>query len=1165
MGIIKKTRTDVALNCSTMGEISPEEYAALVIVELLPAVGRIRKDEDSAEFRRLLNMLEALSKRVRRHHYSKDAMLSLVKGECLSGKSVYDLSEMIGNSAFCMFPTDENEPMFFRSVSRFPPALRSDYGDEPYVATADETTRMPSETADETTGTPSETAAPPRVKKEPVPASKGKLGDLPEIVALKRKYHELERPDERYIWKWRVSTEDYDDFKRLLLDVDFSSRTREKVRECAYQLCFYIAEWYKREYDGNDSDNCLTELGIEGSGLTEEIWKYSPRSHDEQPYITEGTKFHEWLYSIYVLGGFPIKYTLRASRFSSLFDEIWGEDQNRDVISDDQLDEITRGFAGNQVVKNSLVSGSLHDYYRYLRKETTMPIAPSDLDKEPFASFIRNLQEGKRKYYEHYLKPTWLLYVDPHDGIIEGEVQVSFGRKDDNCYIPTECLSYWNIPGAKTLDGFEIEVSDSSSGVKKSIRFSKTGPDDYPYAGWSRRNVVSLPVAVDDDCSIEVYLVTCDGRYRIGDTYAFGSSRQFYKTRQPYEWSSRTDNTSHTAVLFNPAELTLRDSSFLPEEKTFFDGGRVWDWLVLTEEVSLWYGSGESVKYAPRNSSLEIIFKKMPNTVKYTNFRDVVHHQFIDGEHLQTAVTLLKRNGFSIRYTPFGSEKPENVPLSKCSISYKRPGDTRFVAWDEANQPGQGVMQLRAIYDEKGVSATRLVYYLPQYTPIKRVTDGNLISFGQGLRDIYAPGAEEYVPLDRDAEDRPYYHDDIVKGYSPQSDTIPFIFGKPDDDHVTIDVYRSAECKELYLKGAQEPIKRYGQGTGIVDIPVILRGYFEVRTINSSGVSRVKCGEDVYLRYDLPIYENDYTDNEKGLRYYLAKRTVVNDTDNEATFVLETSPDQYRFFYWSMNMGEEPVSLGHKSYDPADKHLVIDISPLRKNNKGIIFQSLKGVTPRHYFGPILGNQRDSLYGRRKTVQCFDVASEHNVPFVLFPCLKDLFLKKDVPFYLAKFWVELMESRNWKPTSRDLTNLHRFAYEFLFDWIMLPKFVWSKRTREWIKLLLDEKDDSYRSMANRASGEIMLNLFRTSPYVHKDDKMYLEKTIEKYRAFKPGAGWEFHRSRRPENILAQCIRGNGSDYSCFDTDYEKRLSNLKSLHEDKALYEGLYRLMTGKYK
>lgn len=1163
MGQIKEIRNKVAFNCTTMGDVYPIDYAARVIVELFPSLKMLKIDEDASSFPKLISILEGVVGANKRHNYSKEALLSLVKEEFLKGMSVWDLLEIIGNNPFYFFPDNEDTPMFFTMVSQNLPILRKDYGDEPYVPKA-----RPS-----INSTQAGDKQPVRLRRNRGERAERKglstdkeISSLPEIIALKKKYIELERPHEKYFWQWRVSTEDYNEYKDLLHNVDFSARTTEKVCCCARQLAFYAAEWYKREYDGNESENCFAELGI-NSTLNSKIWENAFRNITA--YNTGETNRNLWLYSMYVLGGFPIKYTLRSNHFSSLFDQIWGEDQAQDVISDEQIDEITQGFDGNQVVKNSLISGSLHDYYRYLRKETTMPIASSDMKIDPFVNFIHNLQEGKKQYFEHYLKPTWLLYIDSHDNLIDGEIQVAFGRKEDKCYIPIEWLEYLDIREAKTLDEFEIEVSETVSGEQKSIRFSKTGPGNYPFVGWSRINKIILPISIDENSSIKVHLITKKDRYKIG-TFSFGDSRQFYKTKKPYEWSSRTDNSTHTAVLFNPSIFSLcnedKNKFFHPEEKCFQDGGRVWNWLILTEEISLKDEFGNITNYAPRNSSLEIVFKQIPHTIKYINFRDIVYHQFIDGELLKMPVTLIKDKGFSVRYRPFGSDKTDPVSLSKCSVYYKRAGDNRFIQWSGASRPEQGVLQLRVVYEEKMVTATRWVYYFPQMNPIIRITQENLIEFDREVKDIYVPISDGYTPLLRDEEGRFRYFDDIESGYLPQSDTIPFLIGKPDEEYVIIDVYRSAECKELYLKGNPKPIKRYNKGNVEVDIPLILRRNFEIRTINHSGVSRVECGENVYARFDLSNHDNYIKDEENAFRYYsvLNNRKIVNDRDPFATFVLETSPEQYRFYYWSMNVCEDPILLENLSYNPETKHLRIDISPLRNNGKGIVFQSLKGVTPRHYFRPIYCPPKGSLYGRQKfRVKCFDVAEEHCIPFVLFSSLEEMFTKPDTPYYLAQFWVELMNSRDWKPTSRDYTNLHRFAYEFLFDWIMLPKVIWSNRVREWMNTLLEERADTYKSMAKASFKEIMLRLFRTSPYVKKDDKGYLEKVIERYWAFVPNDDWDFRRSEKPENILAQCIRGRQGDHSCFDKDYDNRLAKLKIIHESPALYEGLYRLMSKK--
>ena len=191
MWLIKTIRSRVALNCSTLGEIAPVDYAARVIVELLPSLKAIKKDEDVDAFPELVSLLEKVSAANKRHSYSKDALLSLVKEEFLLGKSVWDYIELIGNSSFCFFPTEEGAPMHFTTVSQNPPLLRTNYGEEPYLPKA----RLVEMRVDNNERQ-SEAKDKPHTKeirdKEPVEIPNVRraatdLSNLPEIVALKKK------------------------------------------------------------------------------------------------------------------------------------------------------------------------------------------------------------------------------------------------------------------------------------------------------------------------------------------------------------------------------------------------------------------------------------------------------------------------------------------------------------------------------------------------------------------------------------------------------------------------------------------------------------------------------------------------------------------------------------------------------------------------------------------------------------------------------------------------------------------------------------------------------------------------------------------------------------------------------------------------------------------
>lgn len=1116
-----------------MGTVSPIDFAAYVIIEIYPDTKKITKDEDINEFPGLMPILLSLLGRVKGHNYSKEALLSLVKEEYLKGLSVFDLMVLIGNTAFCSFPVEEGDPMFFKSVSQNPPQLRTDYGDEPYINSFSD--------------------APPPIKKTPLTMESPRIAtavtrvlsraDLtvdPSIVELKRKYRELEKPNTKYYWQWRVSTEDYLEYQNCLKAIDFSDRTREKVRLCAPQLSFYIAEWYKREYDGFNSVSCLGDVGL-NSGYSKEIWEGS-HSDGDIPYRTTDTDRNEWLYSTYVLGGFPIKYTKRANRLAFLFEEMWGEDREQDSISEEQLNELTQGFDGNQVVKNSLISGSLHEYYRYLLLEETMPIADSDKDKDPFTDFIRNLQEGKKYYYENFIKPVWYLYVDPHDSIVSADIQIVFGRKGDRCYIPCECLRFWGVPNVDSLTHFEIAVSNLYTGVENCVHFSKASPGDYPFVGWTRYNRITMPVSYDTAERITISIRASGVEIEIGKAISTEDSIQFYKTARPYEWSSRVDNGTHTAVLFNPAKLSLIDNSSEVSDKLFSEGGKVWKWIPLTEEIVLSSDGDETITYAPHNSRLDVQFKLLQGVIKYNSFRDIVYFRRVDDEVLQTPVPLLKDNGFSVKFTPYGTDRAVTISPNRCKVQFKRVEDARFIDWDTQTHPEQGLLQIRIIYPEGNISTRKLVYYLPNTQPIIRHVHDNRIVFGKELRDVYAPSADGYYPLQRNAEGNYEYTDNLVSGYNPYSDTIPFVLGIPDKEYAVINVYRSAICKELYLKTREAPIKRYDGSRGFVEVPFILKDSFEIRSINEDGVTRARCGQDLYMGFDYSL-GNRITDSENELRYYMFKDRGF--TSNDLNKVqLETTPEQYRFYYWSMSTGEDPFPL-EQSFDPSTKILTIDTTFFNKNKHGIIFQSLKDLHPRHYFMPILGNQR-MRYGASSRVRCYDVAAEHGIPFQVFPNLKDIFTNSDPMFFLTGFLQELMKEHRWSLSAQDYKNLHRFADEFLFDWLMIPHQLWKN------KLIKDAGWTLHQ--------EIPRALFRTSPHIRNEEKGYLEKVLELYWDLPPSSQWNFRRSSRPENILMQSMRHVKGDYSGFNLDFEDRIKKLQYLRSSNNLYEGMYKMM-----
>lgn len=1145
MDSIKTIRNNVALNCSTKPNIKPIDFVTLIIVELFGYLKTLNLCKDSQEFKGLIELVDNLNAFVGRQRFTKESLLKITQENIIDKHSIEELSTVVGNFPFYKFPDTLDGHMGFKAVSQNPPKLRDNYGTKEYVPFVENPYKKVEETPNNVEYTPVVKQEP---TSEPITFIKD-LGDSPEIQALKKFYNNLQC-DTKYFWQWEISTEDYEKYKTLLEAVDFTLNTRKKVRFCAPQLALFIAEWYKREYNGNNSSSCLKTLGIT-TNLTQEIWENSGLK-DCDLYRSEDSGHREWLYSMYRLGGFPIKYVNRVSRFSFMFDEIWGEDSINDTISDEQVVELTEGFEGNHVIQNSLISGSLHDYYRYLRNNGSMPIADTDTNKSPFKEFIEKLIEGKNNYFKNFIKHEWLLYLEPNDQMVYCDFVVRFGKKDGKCYIPYECLQYWNqywnTPPAHTIDEFSIDVVAGQ--YRKSIRFSKTGSANNPFVGWTRENTITLPVQYDTDEEICIYLNTNGNQYLLDRPIKSEKSCQFYKTSSPYEWSSKTDNSSYIAILYDSSYYSCDDTGFNTSDKIFEDGGKEWKWLILTEEITLISSIGEEITYRPLNSSLEISFKILPNTIKYKNFRDVTYYWKQGEELLSQTLPLLRGKGFKVKYTPYNQDDAVFVLEKDYEVYFKQGEMARYELWTNECQPKQGFANIRVVYQNKGISTQRKVYYIPSKSLVVRDLENKQIIFNNKIKEIHYPSANGYSILKPDNNGVYSYKDDVINGYSTYNDTIDFIIGCPDKEYIILSIFRADPGKELFLINENKMLHRYDNSRKLVDIPIAQCHNFEIRTINDNGVSRTKCGRDVYIDYNFDVcrptqQENHFDDTNNDIRYYIVKNL---DSRNKIAgeLRLETEPSQYRFLYWSMRADDNPIPLDFE-YKEDTKVLTLNIKHLEKHKRGIIFQSLKGVSPRHYTKPIY--TENSLYQKVEVkVKCFELAAEHGIPFQTFKCLRNMFGNSNTKEYIINFMKAFLDSRDWKLTHSDYKNLQRFASEFLFDWIMIP--------RSWWKAIM-------MNHLNKAECHgVICKFFRTAPYLTQADKQYLEQIIAVYWNTRVSE-WTHRRDlRNTGNILMQCIRHSKGDYSCFDPDIDTatHIERLRSTHKaSNNTYEKLYKL------
>ena len=413
MGLIKTKRSHVAMNCSTITSgVTPIEYSALVIVELFPILKLLKKDEDATEYQRLLTILQGVRDQAKKHDYSKASLVRMVKDRFLINQSINDLKDIIKDSAFCRFPDTLDLPMKFNAISKYPPKLRTDYGQEDYYRLVgnekngdDEKPRTfslaqnvePDETHN-SIGYDQIVSSEARGTTLPNTQADALLSSLQNAIVFREKV--------KHTWQWLLSAKEYEQIKSFVF-LNVIPTPAKLDLSFAKLLRLYIGEFYKREWDGNN--NPFRALG---KSVNSEFKNY--KLICEKTRLTAYTKINEThLQTLYVDGGLPIHYIYSKldSNKSSLLIECLSylfetDDDSAIAEGEYKLGKST----GSTALRESYHQGIGHSIYEYINaiRDQKQTWEDADNSNQEFSEFVEKVkaaritQENRRKFKIQY-------------------------------------------------------------------------------------------------------------------------------------------------------------------------------------------------------------------------------------------------------------------------------------------------------------------------------------------------------------------------------------------------------------------------------------------------------------------------------------------------------------------------------------------------------------------------------------------------------------------------------------------------------------------------------------------------------------------------------------------------------------------------------------------
>ncbi|MCF0184915.1 MAG: hypothetical protein HUJ98_00310 [Bacteroidaceae bacterium] len=890
---------------------------------------------------------------------------------------------------------------------------------------------------------------------------------LPNKQAKFRQLIDVGRP---YVWELRLSLQEFYTMEAAI-NQSISSHGGDYhhllCEDFAVIVVMYLAEWYKRYYKGTDTmdDNKMLSLN------TEELKRlYEHAKIDRNVFVYNASKNPDktsfrWLESLQVLGGLAVQAEIKRDEnddklLSQLCKLFHGEE-----IELDDLKDRDRAVAFQESIANK---HSLYDYLDcILDKEKQMPFDSSDMRNEEtlIPELIRRIESADREAKKEKFEFEWIVaYTASRNQMVRHlrvklKPEVIGGGKKQYIGYDRLRLPEWGLENPENVGRIRFFLRFKNGGhyIKKEdkndeplFKYDNTGSEKTGFLSVNKidENICTdIPVSRFDkvEMVMKYDMPQNDGTLKakekvVQELPVLDYMQVYALPKTSNKFSDRRNSQSATVAIFSSAYHLTEKYKDIPVVYAHYKNGEScsedYCWCPINDKIIIADANEKEVlpPFFNRNGLYQVKTTQYLKTIKYMDNVYVLYKYIdteLDDDEMQTdnLTALFGKNALKVLHYPSGQAK-DGVPLDDYTVEWYSNAAKRYVNWDEEHQPAQGKLRLRVTV--KGLVFTPKVYYVP-----------------------YSPPNPDQQPIWRDfktmrictaldgIEDIQDDFKKVLEGKEP--DTKCLEIGN-DKEKILVDVYRPILVRELSQKktGTEESrVISYHETHEDIQIPLINCDQFSVRDFSESGVKEyfVKSRGTVY--YNFPTFNHPGVD---GTSYILE--------ENASKLTPEVPLDYLKIYTTkALDKADDLYAWNYKS-DPVK----VDSSYFM-SEEGIIFQSLKdNDSPRHYAMPYIKKGKSGWGGKKNVLivnplYCFETVAEHKTYFFLFnPLVKVISSGTQIKEIL----LPLMKKREYNLTNEDIENLYRFAMQFHFDWMLLPRETWRKQIAE-VALSEEEKE------------------------------------------------------------------------------------------------------------
>lgn len=803
-----------------------------------------------------------------------------------------------------------------------------------------------------------------------------------------------------YIWRLAITAAE---FQALAADIRSQDKSALLSGEWALRTVVYLAEWYKRSYDGGASQPVIELTSSE----LETLWVNSGLNQSANLYTQENGS-RSWRYSLYVLGGLAVPFELgkKDTRYLKELCKLYHGESDRL----DNLDEADRAAAFRQSISKR---GSLYEYLRSILNGE-IPFASEDL-KNPNSDvnrFLLRIRNANDEVLRSKFRVEWRVHFSPDSPWMTRSLMLHLKPEEAGGglqqYLRFDRVLLWGIAHPEKKKRLRIclrflqdkKVVVPANPQKPIITYSNTGCHETGFLAWGIQKFAVVPqIPAEPFNALEIIVAEDDGTEHVAENIPVCEWMQLFRVSSyEDEWSSSQQFQQHESVLLCPNVCKILD---VAENEVIYhpvfreQPGREsqsYYWRYIHEFVRFTDSAGHEHTLFNRQGYDQITAKLHSDVLRYSSAGTVKYLEWDDdlNDDAESQVPLLfHKKDLVIRHFKTRNDPEDTqceVETSPEKLEFKLNGN--YVEWTGDNGPQPGFLKLRVTV--KGRESLYSAYYLP--IKIKRDFLHCRILVGDKV-----------------------YQDNIPMDGKPLAPTITFEEGCA-EAKVCVEVWRPVLHKELIRNGV---VAQYVKASGKAVLPYLLKDDVKIQDFNRDGFREYDC-RNLSSIYSLP----DFTpDGNAHLAALQDSRTVP------ATFLDLYAPEWLEIcLSVPLDKKAEKAEFYHWNYFKDENPQPTKIAPRCPENE-IIFCGMKDASALTVYPYVQGDSNPWEYQEDKisAVRCFEIAAEYRLYFFAMLPLREL------TDYVNGLYQPLLKQHNGQLSQEDRSELKRFAEEFGLTW------------------------------------------------------------------------------------------------------------------------------------